>query len=573
MRDCPLVRLPSVGRLVHTLRWLPPYQLAALARQRARRAFEEPERFAARRPPADPGVRWNAAPLPAPDGRHDPDRLRAGRFAFLHRTEDLGWPPRWDDDSLPRLWLYNLHYFEFLESLPYESGRALILDWIARHPLARGRVGWEPYPISLRLLSWCGWLFATHRSRVEQDPELLALAWPSIWLQAEWLARHIETHLRGNHLLENAAALAYCGACFAGPGDRWLPLGLAWLERELPEQILPDGVHFERSPMYHARAVQVLAQLVATGVPDLVACVADPLARAKVALAKLCHPDGEIALLNDAAFGIARHPGDLLDQPARDGAYALRDAGYYGARAAGHYIVCDAAPIGPDYQPGHAHGDLLSFELSLAGQRVIVDAGVHGYDGDPLRAWCRSTRAHNTVEIDGQDQCEFWSTFRVARRGRPRDVAWTARPGGFSLSAWHDGYDRLRGQPRHAREFRWYDDGVLLVRDRVTSSRPALAVSRLHLHPDCAIEEISGLLARIRHPGGRFAVAFAGAGRLAEEASTYCPEFGRSLDARALAFTPSERATEFGFCIAHTGDDVRFALAPGAEVNGRSFPW
>ena len=109
--------------------------------------------------------------------------------------------------------------------------------------------------------------------------------------------------------------------------------------------------------------------------------------------------------------------------------FALRDAGYYGARGSGHYVVCDAAPIGPDYQPGHAHGDLLSFELSLAGRRVIVDAGVHGYDGDPLRAWCRSTRAHNTVEIDGEDQCEFWGTFRVARRARPRDVVWTPRAG------------------------------------------------------------------------------------------------------------------------------------------------
>ena len=87
------------------------------------------------------------------------------------------------------------------------------------------------------------------------------------------------------------------------------------------------------------------------------------------------------------------------------------------------------APIGPDYQPGHAHGDLLSFELSFAGRRVVTDSGVHGYDGDPLRAWCRSTHAHNTVEIDGQSQCEFWSVFRVARRARPRDVRFErARP-------------------------------------------------------------------------------------------------------------------------------------------------
>jgi uncharacterized heparinase superfamily protein len=563
----------SVSRLFHTLRWLPPRQLAALARQRAQRILERPSRFAARRAPDDPGVRWSPAAMPVPGRSQDRDLLRAGRFTFLNRSEDLGWPPRWDAADVPRLWLYNLHYFEYLWSLPYEPGRALILDWIARHPPARGNAGWEPYPTSLRLLAWCCWLFAEHRVRAERDRELRAQVWPSIWLQAEWLSRHLETHLRGNHLLENAAALALCGACFGGPGDDWLERGTAWLDRELPEQMLADGLHFERSPMYHARALHVLEMLAATRAPELVRRVTGPKQAARVALAQLCHPDGEIALLNDAAFGIAPPPSGLIGDPAPDGVFALRDAGYYGARSGGHYVVCDAAPIGPDYNPGHGHGDLLSFELSLAGHRVIVDAGVHGYDGDPLRAWCRSTRAHNTVEIDGEDQCEFWDVFRVARRARPRDVVWTREPDGFRLSAWHDGYERLPGSPRHAREFRWYPDGVLLVRDRVTAGRPVSAVARLHLHPACEIDDVSGARARIRHPGGVFAVVFDGEGALTVEASTHCPEFGRRLETRALAFQSRGRATDVGFCIAEGDGEVRYARDIGALVRERRFPW
>jgi uncharacterized heparinase superfamily protein len=416
-------------------------------------------------------------------------------------------------------------------------------------------------------------LFGAQRTRAEPDRELRARVWPSIWLQAEWLSRNLETHLRANHLFENAAALAFCGACFGGPGDAWLRRGIAWLDREIPEQVLADGGHFERSPMYHARVVHVLAMLHATRRPELVERVVEPLARTRAALARLCHPDGEIALLNDAAIGIAPDPRELLEAPSPEGVFALRDTGYFGARSSGHYVVCDAAPVGPDYNPGHAHGDLLSFELSLAGRRVIVDAGVHGYDGDPLRAWCRSTRAHNTVEIDGQDQCEFWSTFRVAQRGRPRGVVWTADRGGFRLSAWHDGYERLAGRPRHAREFRWYADGVLLVRDRVTAARPVVAISRLHLHPDCSVEELSARRARIRHPGGVFSVVFAGEGELAVEASTYCPEFGRRQDARALAFTTRASVADFGFCIAHGDGDLELALASGARVRGQTFAW
>jgi uncharacterized heparinase superfamily protein len=255
------------------------------------------------------------------------------------------------------------------------------------------------------------------------------------------------------------------------------------------------------------------------------------------------------------------------------GAFALRDAGYYGARAGGSYVVCDAAPIGPDYLPGHAHGDLLSFELSLGGQRVIVDAGVHGYDGDPLRRWCRSTRAHNTVEIENADQCEFWGTFRVARRGRPRDVAWTPQPDGFRLAAWHDGYQRLAGRPRHAREFRWYDDGVLLVRDRVTAGRSVMAVARLHLHPDCTIEALAERSARVLHPGGVFVVAFDGTGTLTVEESTYCPEFGRACETRALAFSSHAADAAFGFCISPGPDAVSYASDAGAHVRDRAYRW
>ena len=115
----------------------------------------------------------------------------------------------------------------------------------------------------------------------------------------------------------------------------------------------------------------------------------------------------------------------------------------------------------------------------------MFDAGVTSYEADPMRQYCRSTRAHNTVEVGGADQCEFWSAFRVARRGRPRDVVFERLEDGFRLTGWHDGYERLRGRPRHQREFVWSGRGTLRVRDLVRGRRPLRAVSRLHLHPTC----------------------------------------------------------------------------------------
>jgi hypothetical protein len=108
------------------------------------------------------------------------------------------------------------------------------------------------------------------------------------------------------------------------------------------------------------------------------------------------------------------------------------------------------------------------------------------------------------VEIDGEDQCELWAVFRVARRARPRDVLWREHPDGFELSAWHDGYERLPARARHAREFRWYDDGVLLVRDRV-SARGRCARCRACTSIPTARSRSRGDARADPHPGGAFA--------------------------------------------------------------------
>jgi uncharacterized heparinase superfamily protein len=470
------------------------------------------------------------------------------------------------------LWEYNLHYFEYLWVLEFESARELVRDWIANHPLERRAPGWEPYPTSLRLINWCAVFFARHAEQVAADPAFRAELWGSIYLQAEWLLRHLETHLMGNHLLENAVALAFCGSCFEGEAaQRWKRAGMGLLSAQLPEQILRDGCHFEQSPMYQLRAAYALTALLNTGDAELAEQVREPLERMMSASLRLCHPDGQIALFGDSAFSIHNQPAELRDwwirvagpAPVEDrvdpAAFALADSGYYGARHPnGHYLVCDAGPMGPDYQMGHAHGDLFSFELSLRGHRVICDAGVHGYDGDPYRAYCRSTRAHNTVEIDGEDQCEFWATFRVARRARPHEVCWQATEDGFRLSGWHDGYERLRGKPRHQREFSWHERGALVVKDRVSSARSVSAASRLHLHPTCEIVDLTAQSARIRAPGGDCYVAFAGRGRLEVEKSAYCPEFGVAIENQALVFRSAGTDVEMGFCISDESlDDAR----------------
>ena len=547
---------------LRTLRHLRKDQILGQIRLRLKRLLGNPQRFARIPVPDYPGCRWEplAGFLPPGAQENTSADIIAGMLTFLNRREDIGWPPDWARDDLPKLWLYNTHYFDYLWALEYPQAKTLLLEWIANHQLRRGSVGWEPYPTSLRLASLCGVLFDKFRNETEADLDFRGELWRSIFLQAEWLSRNLETHLLGNHLFENAAALAFAGSCFGGDAaENWLRIGKRLLSEQVPEQILSDGGHFERSPMYHLRIAWLLAGLINTGNAELKSMIEEPLERMISALSLMCHPDGRIALLNDSAFGICNEPADLLSYasgvlgkplPALKGLpgpFALPESGYYGVRHDdGTYLICDAGPIGPDYIPGHAHGDMLSFELSLSGHRVIVDSGVHDYELGSMRDYCRSTKAHNTVEINGLDQCEFWAAFRVARRGRPHDVTWQPFEDGFRLSARHDGYRRLAGGPDHHREFIWKASDGLEVRDTIVSSRPVSVVSRLHLHPDCTIDAIEGNGVRIAFSAGIFRVRFTGDGELSVEESFYCPGFGEVIDNKALAFSANGSRIEIG---------------------------
>ncbi len=476
----------------HTLRWMKPVQVWGRAWFR----WHQP------RPDARP-----APPLRQPKGSW----LQCARaasmsgpacFRFLSVERDLVAPDDWNRSDWPRLWRYNLHYFDDLVAQGAAARaswhRALIERWIAENPPGHG-TGWEPYPTSLRIVNWVKWALSGN---------VLALgALDSLAIQTRWLRSRLEHHLLGNHLWANAKALVFAGAFFDGDeAARWRVEGLALLRRELSEQILPDGGHFERSPMYHATLLEDLLDLVQLGArwPGLVGETELTGWRATAQrmlhwLRVMTHPDGEIAFFNDAAFGIAPDLAALqayardLGLPVDDAPLAdlepLPQSGYVRLQSGPAVLIADVAPIGPDYLPGHAHADTLSFELSLHGRRALVNSGTSNYVADAERLRQRGTAAHNTVIVDDENSSEVWSSFRVARRARPLDVQWLREPDGvLRLQAAHDGYLRLPGRVVHRREWRLTPTG-LHVADRL-EGRPRRAQARFHLHPDAAPADV-----------------------------------------------------------------------------------
>lgn len=473
----------DLHRLYHTVRHLRAGQVTGRVRFRLSRPAPDLAAAPTRRKIAG---RWH--------GCQRQSSLNETGFRFLGQRHPIAHPADWDDPARPRLWRYNLHYFDHLAAkdahLHTARDRELMIRWITDNPPPEGS-GWEPYPCSLRIVNWIRWALT--------GQPLDSAAHHSLAVQSRWLARRLETHLLGNHLWANAKALVFAGSFFAGTeADTWRTLGLRLIDRELDEQILADGGHFERSPMYHAIVLEDLLDLVQLA-RMFPACIPGAVAHGWCCRATrmlhwmqiMTHPDGHIALFNDAAFGIAPPAAHLFDYAARldvklphrtdQPIQALADSGYVRLQAGPAVLIADVGEIGPDYLPGHAHADSLSCELSLHGRRLLVNGGTSTYEANAERLRQRGTASHNTVSINDQDSSEVWSSFRVARRARPCHVDWGQDPQGPWLAAAHDGYQRLPGRPVHHRRWQLAADG-LLVDDRIAGCCHH-ATSHWHIHP------------------------------------------------------------------------------------------
>ncbi len=146
-----------------------------------------------------------------------------------------------------------------------------------------------------------------------------------------------------------------------------------------------------------------------------------------------------------------------------------------------------------------SHMDQLHFDLWHGGQNVALDAGTYLYNAPaPWDNPLVSTRVHNTITVDGQDE--------MRRGGRFMALDWCS---GYSkrileaderilgrMLAYHKGYERLG--VRHERVVTVYADEHWEIADRLEFTKPGERTFRLHwllldgeweiVHPERGIE-------------------------------------------------------------------------------------
>lgn len=473
--------------------------------------------------------------------------MDTGEMTFIGESAKPFEVSIWNDPNRSKLWLYHLHYFDVLNTVQADIHVDKLVNlferWRNENPPCEG-IAWEPYPLSLRIVNLIKWF--------SRQPDVVRAEWlPNLEMQINALYQQIEYHILGNHLFVNGKALVFAGTYFEGPhADRWLEKGLKILDREIEEQFLDDGGHFELSPMYHSILLWDMCDLLnlarRSRLPILLQrqhLWTSVIKKALVWLDLMLHPDGKLSFFNDAAFGIAPEYQALViyaqklgiflpekpDSAASIVSYWLKNSGYcvISLGNAGKAIL-DIAEIGPVYQPGHAHADSLSFELSLYGQRFFVNTGTSTYAQGIQRESERGTLAHNTVSIDKLNSSEVWSAFRVARRARPQDLIIDQQEQCVTIGCSHDGYMRLAGRNIHRREWR-FSDKELMLRDTI-SGQYKVAESRLYLHPDIQIESVEKEAVRCRLVCGQIVVVkVMGAEQVRLEQANWHPTFGVGL--------------------------------------------
>ena len=454
----------------------------------------------------------------------------------------------WDDPFEPKLLRYHLHYFNDLQSpeaqlygLRYAT---LIQNWIVENPPGEG-TGWEPYPISIRIVNWIKWGLSGQKM---SDLMLVSLV-----RQCLYLERQLEYHLMGNHLLANAKALVFAGLYFDGDmARRWLAKGLAIYKKQVPEQILPSGGHVEGSPMYHSLILEDLLDLAQIfQIYKLPGQYQDAIVLMLDWYKKMRHPDGGISFFNDSALNMAASYEELLNYGTQIkiispvcnehknidiGADKGRGCdGYISLNKGNIFAILDCAPIGPDYLPGHAHADTLSFECSIGEDRFLVNSGISTYEKGPLRDWQRSTAAHNTVCIDEENSSQIWSVFRVARKAYPVDVTCVENGDEITVEASHTGYRWLRGSPKHSRSWS-ISDRRITVSDKIQNLKGRKARAYFYFHPDVIVKDAHNALSCSLKNGERIHIKIAkGTGQV--EGAKWYPEFGVGMDNRCLVVT------------------------------------
>jgi len=502
---------------------------------------------------------------PVTGRRSAPDQYA---FRVDHRSEEhVGNVKQvWEISRLQHLTLLATAWFLSQEQAYAERVADQLRSWWRENPFLSGVHWTSGIELGVRLISlvWIRRLlddWPGARDLFERDP--LAAQ------QIRWHQQYLATfRSRGssanNHVIAEAAGqlVASCAFPWFTESERWRRNSARLLERELIRNTFPSGIGRELASDYQCFVAELgllaAVEAGASGHPvsagtwqrlcamvDSAAALVDERlrpprqgdsdeGRALLLDAPKANRWPSLLALGETLFGrlswwprvpadaasviIGAVPGarhDLAGRPS-DRPWRFADAGTTILRTTGEHVPeiwcrCDGGPHGFLSIAAHAHADALSVEVRYAGQDVLADPGTYCYHGERAwRSYFRSTIAHNTAELSGQNQSAEGGPFLWLRHAQAReiDVTYDGRVAGWTAE--HDGYSSLDPPARHHRSVRLDRAARTIdIVDQIDGGSYDIRLA-FHLGPDIDAE-LTGSCALLRWPG---ASAPAGTARL-----------------------------------------------------------
>jgi uncharacterized heparinase superfamily protein len=408
------------------------------------------------------------------------------------------------------LWLESLHSFHWLRHFDADGSepvqehlRQLIAHWVRAYG-AWHEVAWRPHVVARRLMTWAsfGRLILLNADVLFRSRVLLSMA-----RQTRHLSKTARTALPGLPRMTAAIGLAQSGVFM--PDAEWqLNKGLHLLAEELGDQILPDGGHVSRNPeTVLAIASDLLSLIDAMVQRDLIVptTIRRALDRMMPMMRFMQHGDGRLALFNGGSEGVEGWAETLLSYDT--GRSKLQQnathAGYHRIACGSTLLLADVGMAPAARLSTGAHAGCLSFEVSAAGERIIVNCGASQLKGPEWAQAMRATAAHSTVTVADTSSshivCGKWTTRLLGTRlvdGPARvEAKRHESEDGVYLDANHDGYLAPFGLIHERRVFVSHDGGDIRGEDRLVPRNAENAAHRyavrFHLHPTVKVTRMA----------------------------------------------------------------------------------
>ena len=389
---------------------------------------------------------------------------------------------------------------------------------------------WRTIETGIRMGGAWQWaLHSFYRSPHFTD-DVLVDWYKSVW-EHGWRLRHF--HWTHNWFIMEMNGLAQVALLYPQfrAAAEWQAYAFAGLVRELQAQVYPDGVQFELSTNYHQVVIRNYEWLwdvydaYGQPVPAAFGPILERMHRANV---RLMMPDGRLPDLNDGRWAsvadlvhraVRRYP-DRADfrwaftsgqqgAPPAETSLAFPYAGWFVLRTGWEPDAVWAFFDGGPFGFAHQHEDKLSLLLHAYGRRLLTEAGNYAYDASAMRQYVLSTRAHNTVRVDGQDQNRRLTFDRDAvDLSQPAPALWQTGPTRDVVEAEYDeGYgpaaERVAAHRRRVVFLKAHPDlgPCLLVVDRLTPHDAARHTYEVLWHLDVGQVEADGLTLGSRDEG------------------------------------------------------------------------